>query len=75
MDGGAWWAAVHGVAQSRTRLNALAAAAAVKLGNSLTCDSWIPLTKELNEVVLPALIPQQAWETGLCCGQAFLFQS
>ena len=21
MDGGAWWAAVHGVAQSRTRLN------------------------------------------------------
>ena len=21
MDGGAWWAAVHGVAESRTRLN------------------------------------------------------
>ena len=29
MDGGAWWAAVHGVAQSRTRLSDLAAAAAV----------------------------------------------
>ena len=27
-DGGAWWAAVSGVAQSRTRLNNLAAAAA-----------------------------------------------
>ena len=26
-DGGAWWAAVYGVAQSRTRLNDLAAAA------------------------------------------------
>ena len=26
MDGGAWWAAVHGVAQSRTRLSDLAAA-------------------------------------------------
>ena len=25
-DGGAWWAAVYGVAQSRTRLNRLAAA-------------------------------------------------
>ena len=25
MDGGAWWAAVHGVAQSRTRLNRLSA--------------------------------------------------
>ena len=23
MDGGAWWAAVHGVAQSRTRLKRL----------------------------------------------------
>ena len=28
MDGGAWWAAVQGVAQSRTRLSDLAAAAA-----------------------------------------------
>ena len=28
MDGGAWWAAVHGVAQSRTRLSDSAAAAA-----------------------------------------------
>ena len=28
MGGGAWWAAIHGVAQSRTRLSDLAAAAA-----------------------------------------------
>ena len=28
-DGRAWWAAVYGVAQSRTRLNDLAAAAAM----------------------------------------------
>ena len=27
MDGGAWWAAVHGVAKSRTRLSDLAVAA------------------------------------------------
>ena len=27
MDGGAWWAAIYGVAQSRTRLKRLAAAA------------------------------------------------
>ena len=27
-DGGAWWAAVHGVAKNRTRLSDLAAAAA-----------------------------------------------
>ena len=30
MDGGAWWAAVYGVTQSRTRLSDLAAAAASK---------------------------------------------
>ena len=29
-DGGAWWAAVYGVAQSRTRLKDLAAAVAVE---------------------------------------------
>ena len=32
-DGGAWWAAVYGVAQSRTRLSDLAAAAYI--GNTL----------------------------------------
>ena len=31
MDGGAWWPAVHGVAQSRKRLAAAAAAAAAEL--------------------------------------------
>ena len=30
MDGGAWWAAVRGVAQSRTRLSDLAAAAVIE---------------------------------------------
>ena len=33
MDGGAWWAAVHGVAKSRTRLSKLAASAAA-------ADQW-----------------------------------
>ena len=31
MDGGAWWAAGHGVAKSRTRLSDLAAVAAAAL--------------------------------------------
>ena len=45
MDGGAWWTAVHGVAQSRTRLSDLAAAAAAvglcagKLGLRLAVHS------------------------------------
>ena len=37
MDGGAWWAAVCGVAQSRTRLSDLAAAAA---SNIRTDKEW-----------------------------------
>ena len=36
-DGGAWWAAVCGVAQSRTRLSDLAAAAAAVIG---TQNTW-----------------------------------
>ena len=30
MDGGAWWAAVHGVAQSRTRLKRLSSSSSSK---------------------------------------------
>ena len=33
MDGGAWWAAVHGVAQSRTRLKRLSLHAWIGEGN------------------------------------------
>ena len=34
VDGGAWWAAVHGVAQSRTRLKRLSVHACIGEGNS-----------------------------------------
>ena len=48
MDGEAWWAAVHGVAQSQTRLKQLTAAAAAAgiESGSVSClvvsDSWQP---------------------------------
>ena len=35
MDGGAWWAAIYGVAQSWTRLSDLAEAAALNLCKAL----------------------------------------
>ena len=35
-DGGAWWAAVYGVAQSWTRLTDLAAAAAAVVGHVIS---------------------------------------
>ena len=38
MDGGAWWAAVHGVAKSRTRLSDLAPAAAAREARCKTSE-------------------------------------
>ena len=34
-DGGAWWAAVYGVAQSRTRLERLSSSSSIKLAKRL----------------------------------------
>ena len=34
MDGGAWWAAVYGVAQSRTRLNRLSSSSRSREGEN-----------------------------------------
>ena len=39
-DGGAWWAAVYGVAQSRTRLKQLAAAVCVCMGVKFWRIRW-----------------------------------
>ena len=36
-DGGAWWAAVYGVTQSRTRLNRLSSSSSLKTNTSLGC--------------------------------------
>ena len=43
-DGGAWWAAVSGVAQSRTRLSDLAAVASAPPGKPITSNishNWV----------------------------------
>ena len=34
MDGGAWWAAVRGVAESRTRLNRLSSSSSITRGRA-----------------------------------------
>ena len=36
-DGGAWWAAVYGVAQSRTRLKRLSSSSSSRTGRNYTC--------------------------------------
>ena len=38
-DGGAWWAAVYGVAQSRTRLKRLSSSSRIRVYVSFNCSS------------------------------------
>ena len=38
-DGGAWWAAVYGVAQSRTRLKRLSSSSALGVGEGVSKDA------------------------------------
>ena len=48
MDGGAWWAAVHGVAQSQTRLKRLSSSSSVRrrkqacASKPLSFRAWLP---------------------------------
>ena len=76
-DGGAWWAAVYGVAQSRTRLKWLSSSSRFlhsalhcpTLDSSLSCsnilDSWASSTVSLARSVLwhPALGDFPAWKS------------
>ena len=39
-DGGAWWAAVYGVAQSRTRLKRLSSSSSIFLSNQIHFNNW-----------------------------------
>ena len=39
-DGGAWWAAVYGVAQSRTRLKRLSSSSSMDISSIDSSDSW-----------------------------------
>ena len=66
-DGGAWWAAVYGVAQSRTRLKQLSSSSSSsssstpyppELGNILLCATYPILTSDI--LCLLTLSPPQA---------------
>ena len=43
MDGGAWWAAVHGVARSRTRLTRLSSSSNLRSEKIFICSFYFPL--------------------------------
>ena len=63
MDGGAWWAAVHGVPKSRARLSDLAAAAA-----GGTVDKNLPANTDRGHGFDPwsGKIPRVSEQLSLC---------
>ena len=54
-DGGAWWAAVYGVAQSRTRLK--------RLSSSSSRSQVLPLSK--SKLIWPVKNEEQPWRTSV----------
>ena len=53
-DGGAWWAAIYGVAQSRTRLTWLSSSSSRRFIYSITTKKSISRTK-INEIILSGI--------------------
>ena len=64
-DGGAWWAAVYGVAQSRTRLKRLSSSSS-SCGGSVACEGFLSLQRA------GAALPCGVWVSHgsgfSCCG-------
>ena len=58
MDGGAWWAAVHGVAQSRTRLKRLSSSSMPPAGLSITRTGLVHMAGK-PQPPLPSLLHAQ----------------
>ena len=52
MDGEAWWTAVHGVAQSRTRLKRLSSGSDYEIKYNLFWYCEMNLYKQLNTAIL-----------------------
>ena len=82
-DGGAWWAAVYGVAQSRTRLKWLSSSSSssakdIGLNNFLVEADWITLIPcfwvargSRGQTVVTKWIIQVSWHPHLCSSVSF----
>ena len=63
MNGGAWWAAVHGVAQSRTRLKRLSSSSSV--GNLHYHLPWI-IVQTMSRVIFHSFDASVSFSLSLC---------
>ena len=70
-DGGAWWAAVHGVAESRTLLSDLAAAAASE-SRGFPCGSVVKNPPAVQEIQVQSLGGEDPLEEGVAAHTSIL---
>ena len=84
-DGGAWWAAVYGVAQSWTRLKRLSSSSSNSIlffhsGDSILCAHWertgVPISPHLCQHLFVVVVSFGKSHNGVmrCCAD-FVFQS
>ena len=72
MDRGAWWATVHGVAKSQTRLNRLTVHGVAK--SQIQLSDWATATELIYNVILVSSVQQSDSVTQTCiCSCLFLF--
>ena len=60
-DGGAWWAAVCGVAQSRTRLKRLSSSSSSSSSRTVPCTEWVPALRCVGKKVNRFCAYLQGW--------------
>ena len=71
MDGGAWWAAVHGVAQSRTRLKRLSSSSSSSIVYQEQCFQSLSMSLVLVEI--PLMFCKQIYRLVFCCFELSFF--
>ena len=63
-DGGAWWAAIYGIAQSRTRLKWLSSSSSIYKTSSMASTVVTPVCRQINRILftIPASdSPEEKW--------------
>ena len=60
-DGGAWWAAIYGVAQSRTRLRRLSSSSSSMHSDTCSTCHFLPVTMQQEWRFLPVLTGRDKW--------------
>ena len=65
-DGGAWWAAIYGVAQSWTRLKRLSSSKSIQSGFSVVSEAEVDVVLEFSSISRSEILPMHKATTSSC---------